>query len=110
MRAQRYIAMYFPFVQLLVDWPAHWCWSLALGGCDNGAQRRRADRVFALPGPVFSPIQQLSQVFDGYQQATVGLRRIGDLLRTPTSTPPAEHPRPRRAAARRGRVPRVHFR
>ena len=29
---------------------------------------------------VFSPVQQLSQVFDGYQQAMVGLRRITDLL------------------------------
>ena len=35
----------------------------------------------------FSPVQQLSQVFDGYQQAVVGLRRISDLLRMPTSTP-----------------------
>ena len=37
----------------------------------------------------FSPVQQLSQVFDGYQQATVGLRRITELLRLRTSTPPA---------------------
>jgi ATP-binding cassette subfamily B protein len=42
----------------------------------------------------FSPIQQLSSVFDGYQQAKVGLRRISDLLRTPTSVPPAENPVP----------------
>ena len=34
----------------------------------------------------FAPVQQLSQVFDGYQQAAVGLRRIRDLLRTPTSS------------------------
>ena len=37
----------------------------------------------------FGPVQQLSQVFDGYQQARVGLARIGELLRTPTSVPPA---------------------
>ena len=37
---------------------------------------------------VFAPVQQLSQVFDGYQQAMVGLRRITDLLRLSTSTPP----------------------
>ena len=41
---------------------------------------------------VFSPVQQLSQVFDGYQQAMVGLRRITDLLRLRTSTPPAAQP------------------
>ncbi|MET7771247.1 ABC transporter ATP-binding protein [Nocardia sp. NPDC005366] len=34
---------------------------------------------------LFGPIMQLSQVFDGYQQARVGLRRIGELLRTPSS-------------------------
>jgi ATP-binding cassette, subfamily B, bacterial len=41
---------------------------------------------------VFSPVQQLSQVFDGYQQAMVGLRRITDLLRLRTSTPPTQRP------------------
>jgi len=41
---------------------------------------------------VFSPIQQLSQVFDGYQQAMVALRRITDLLRLRTSTPAARRP------------------
>src|SRR5947208_1665649 len=35
---------------------------------------------------------ELSSVFDGYQQARVGLDRIGDLLRTPTSVPAAENP------------------
>jgi ATP-binding cassette subfamily B protein len=43
-------------------------------------------------GLFFAPVQQLSGVFDGYQQARVGLRRIADLLRTPTSVPPAEDP------------------
>ena len=42
----------------------------------------------------FTPIQQLSQVFDSYQQAQVGLVRIGELLDTPTSTPAALHPLP----------------
>jgi ATP-binding cassette subfamily B protein len=36
---------------------------------------------------VFAPVQQLSQVFDGYQQAMVGVHRITDLLRLRTSTP-----------------------
>jgi len=43
---------------------------------------------------LFSPVQQLSQVFDGYQQANVGLQRIKSLLRTPTSTPEAASPVP----------------
>ncbi len=56
-------------------------------------------------GLLFGPIQQLSQVFDGYQQADVGLRRIGDLLAPPSSRsrqPAPEHTVPiRRPPARR---------
>jgi ATP-binding cassette, subfamily B, bacterial len=37
-------------------------------------------------------VQQLSQVFDGYQQATVSLGRIQELLREPTSTKAADEP------------------
>ena len=51
---------------------------------------------------LFSPVQQLSQVFDGYNQAAVGLRRIKDLLRRTTSTPAAAHPRT--AGRPRGRI------
>jgi ATP-binding cassette subfamily B protein len=36
---------------------------------------------------LFAPVQQLSQVFDTYQQASAGLRRITGLLNTPISTP-----------------------
>ncbi len=43
---------------------------------------------------LFSPIQQFSQVVDGYQRAKVGMRRIGELLRTPTSTPLPADPVP----------------
>ncbi len=39
---------------------------------------------------LFSPVQQMSQVLDGYQRAKVGLDRIRELLHTPTSTPHAE--------------------
>src|SRR5215472_15995137 len=39
-----------------------------------------------------SPVQQMSQVFDGYQQANVGLNRVKSLLQTPTSTPQAGRP------------------
>jgi ATP-binding cassette subfamily B protein len=61
----------------------------------------------------FAPVQQLSQVFDGYQQAMVGLARIRDLLRTPTSTPAAANPVVVPAGARlRGHIKfdNVHFR
>lgn len=94
-RAQRYIALYFPFVQFLSTIAA----TLVLW---DGADRVHAGTltVGALIAYLlyidlfFSPVQQLSQVFDGYQQAAVGVTRIRDLLRTPTSTPPADDPRP----------------
>jgi ATP-binding cassette subfamily B protein len=53
---------------------------------------------------VFSPIQSLSQVFDGYQQAAVGLQRIKDLLRLKTSTPPPADPVPVRAEGLTGLI------
>jgi ATP-binding cassette subfamily B protein len=40
----------------------------------------------------FAPIQQLSQVFDSYQQARAGMRKIRTLLLEQTSTPKPEHP------------------
>ncbi len=42
----------------------------------------------------FSPIQQLSQAFDGYQQAVVGLGRLRTLMREPLGTPIAARPLP----------------
>ncbi|MET7767985.1 ABC transporter ATP-binding protein [Nocardia sp. NPDC005366] len=36
---------------------------------------------------LFAPIQQLSQVFDSYQQAVVGVDRLGELFRTEETTP-----------------------
>jgi ATP-binding cassette subfamily B protein len=90
LRAQRYIALYFPFVQMLSQ--------LALAAVlAVGATRVAGGRLS--PGVLtafllylemfFTPVQTLSQVFDGYQQARVGLTRIGELLRTPTSVPEA---------------------
>ncbi|MFZ3391907.1 ABC transporter ATP-binding protein [Rhodococcus sp. 7Tela_A2] len=86
MRSQRAISLYFPFISLLSD--------LALAAVVFVGAREVASGA-ATPGVLiafvlylnllFAPIQQLSQVFDGYQQARVGLRRIGDLLRTESS-------------------------
>lgn len=95
LRSQRYIAVYFPFVQFL----SHVAVLLTLVAgarlVDDGALTTGALIAFLLYIELlFSPVQQLSQVFDSYQQAAVGLRRLRGLLRTPTSTPPAAEPRP----------------
>ena len=88
LRAQRYIATYFPFVTLLSEVAqaavlAVGAWRVAAGDLTPGV----LTAFLLYLGMFFTPVQQLSQVFDGYQQAKVGLSRIGDLLRTPTSVP-----------------------
>lgn len=95
LRAQRYIALYFPFGQFLSNLAAGI--ALIVGAHRVGGGTLSAGALIAYLLYIdmfFSPIQQLSQVFDGYQQAAVGLRRIRDLLRTPTTTPPPAVPVP----------------
>nr|WP_258904748.1 ABC transporter ATP-binding protein [Actinokineospora sp. UTMC 2448] len=93
LRAQRYVATYFPFVSLLADLAQA---AVLLVGAQRvvaGDLQPGVLLAFMLYlGLFFAPIQQLSSVFDGYQQARVGLRRIGDLLRTPTTVTPPERP------------------
>lgn len=91
--AQRLVATYFPFVELLSQGAA----VVVLG---VGAGQIRAGRL--TPGELiafllylnqlFSPIQQLSQVFDTYQQARASMTQVGELLATPSSTPRPEQP------------------
>jgi ATP-binding cassette subfamily B protein len=103
LRAQRYIALYFPFVQFLSTLAGALVLFTAASQVHSGALTAGGLVAFLLYiDLLFAPVQQLSQVFDGYQQASVGLRRIKDLLRTPTSTPQAE--RPRRPGRPRGLV------
>ncbi|MCL9759081.1 ABC transporter ATP-binding protein/permease [Frankia sp. AiPa1] len=92
--AQRMIAIYFPGVEFLSRIAL--ALVLGIGARFVGRGSLTAGGLLAFMLYVnlfFSPVQQLSQVFDGYQQAMVGLRRLSDLLRMPTSTPQAEHPR-----------------
>jgi ATP-binding cassette subfamily B protein len=42
----------------------------------------------------FTPIQQLSQVFDSYQQARAGMRKLRTLFAEPIATPPPAQPVP----------------
>ncbi|MFZ0218311.1 MAG: ABC transporter ATP-binding protein [Candidatus Dormiibacterota bacterium] len=94
-RAQRYISIYFPFVQFLSDVAAAGILVFAATQYRAGTLSSGALIAYLLYiDLLFSPVQQLSQVFDGYQQAAVGLRRIRQLLGTPTSIPPPAHPQP----------------
>jgi ATP-binding cassette subfamily B protein len=87
-RAQRLIATYFPFVALLSDVSQLSVLGVGAARVASGELSPGVLTAFLLYlGLFFAPVQQLSQVFDGYQQARIGLTRIGELLRTPTSVP-----------------------
>ncbi|MDQ2957440.1 MAG: ABC transporter ATP-binding protein/permease [Actinomycetota bacterium] len=95
LRAQTYIAAYFPFVQFLADLAGALVLAFGAQRLSHGTLSAGALIAFFLYlDAFFGPVQQLSQVFDGYQQASVGLSRLRELLRTPTSTPPASNPLP----------------
>ncbi|GAB2855664.1 ABC transporter ATP-binding protein [Lentzea nigeriaca] len=95
LRAQRYIATYFPFVALLSGVAQAVVLAVGAHRVATGTLTPGVLLAFLLYlGLFFNPIQQLSGVFDGYQQARVGLRRIGDLLRTPTTVEPPATPIP----------------
>jgi len=105
LRAQRYIALYFPFVQTLSTVASALVLIVAVGEVRSGALSVGALIAYLLYiDMVFAPIQQLSQVFDGYQQAAVGLSRIKELLRLRTTVPSAADPAPMPAAGLTGRI------
>ncbi|GAA2567867.1 ABC transporter ATP-binding protein [Streptomyces lienomycini] len=109
-RGQWLISVYFPFVQLLSSAAA--VAVLVVGGAriDDATLTTGALVAYLLYIDLFfAPVQQLSQVFDGYQQASVSLGRIQELLREPTSTKAPE--KPRDVASLRGEIAfeDVHF-
>ncbi len=94
-KAQRLVAVYFPFVDFLSDIAV--CLVLGAGSvfAAHGSLSVGALIAFLLYlNLFFAPIQQLSQVFDSYQQARVAIVRITELLATATSLPPPANPVP----------------
>jgi len=92
-RGQWLISIYFPFVQLLSSVAAAAVLIAGAGRIDAATLTTGALVAYLLYIDLFfAPVQQLSQVFDGYQQATVSLGRIQELLQEPTSTENAEEP------------------
>ncbi|MFJ3194065.1 ABC transporter ATP-binding protein [Streptomyces griseoviridis] len=92
-RGQWLISVYFPFVQLLSSVAAAAVLITGAGRVDDATLTTGALVAYLLYIDLFfAPVQQLSQVFDGYQQATVSLGRIQELLQEPTSTKTADEP------------------
>lgn len=86
MVSQRAIALYFPFITFCSDLAS--AVAVAVGAAQISAGDLSAGALVAFLlylTMLFGPVQQLTQVFDGYQQAAVGLRRIADLLGTTSS-------------------------
>ncbi|MGW0733657.1 ABC transporter ATP-binding protein [Streptomyces sp. NPDC002851] len=109
-RGQWLISVYFPFVQLLSSVAAAAVLIVGAGRVDAGTLTTGALVAYLLYIELFfAPVQQLSQVFDGYQQATVSLGRIQELLREETSTAAPETPRDVRSLRGAIAFEDVHF-
>jgi ATP-binding cassette subfamily B protein len=93
MDAQRLVATYFPFVEFLSEVAA--AAVLGLGAylvANHGVTPGSVIAFLLYLDLFFSPIQQLSQVFDTYQQARASMQKLDELMRTPTGTPLSAHP------------------
>jgi ATP-binding cassette subfamily B protein len=91
--AQKLVAMYFPFVEMLSELAA--ALVLGVGSVllrDNALQTGTLIAFLLYVDLFFDPIQQLSQTFDSYQQARVSLDRIDELLSLESSVPPPADP------------------
>ncbi|MFI8822387.1 ABC transporter ATP-binding protein [Streptomyces sp. NPDC053431] len=93
-RGQWLISVYFPFVTLLSSVAAAAVLIVGAHRIEDGTLTTGALVAYLLYIDLFfAPVQQLSQVFDGYQQAAVSLKRMQELLQEPTSTAAAAAPR-----------------
>jgi ATP-binding cassette subfamily B protein len=91
--AQRLVATYFPFVQFLSGAADAIVLGVGAGLVGSGHLTSGALIAFILYIDMFfSPIQQLSQVFDSWQQTRVSVGRISELMGLETLTPPAADP------------------
>jgi ATP-binding cassette subfamily B protein len=93
LRTQVLQALYFPFILFLAT-----CGDavvLALGSALVHDGTIAAGTVIAFLlylDQFFAPVQQLSQVFDQWQQAVASMTKINELMQTPVTTPDAVDP------------------
>ncbi len=93
LRAQRLIALYFPFVSFLADLGAVAVLGASAVLVPDGVVTSGVVIAFLLyMNMFFSPIQQLSQTLDTWQQAKASLDKIEEILDAPTGTPEPETP------------------
>ncbi|WP_375499662.1 ABC transporter ATP-binding protein [uncultured Jatrophihabitans sp.] len=91
--AQRLVATYFPFVQFLAAVADALVLGVGASLIRDGSLTVGALIAFLLYIDLFfSPIQQLSQVFDAWQQTRVSVARIAELMALDTLTPEPSQP------------------
>jgi ATP-binding cassette subfamily B protein len=92
--AQRLVSIYFPFVQFLSSLADVIVLAVGAQMVHEGRLTTGVLIAFVLYVDMFfSPIQQLSQVFDSWQQTRISVARIDELMGLETRTPPAAEPR-----------------
>nr|WP_120491321.1 ABC transporter ATP-binding protein [Corynebacterium lactis] len=109
-RAQVAVAIFFPGINFVSELAT--AAVLAVGASQVAAGTTSPGVLVAFTlylGMLFGPVQQLSQVFDGYQQAKVGLNRIRDLLCTTPMDNSGTLSGARQAAAGELRLDRASF-
>jgi ABC-type multidrug transport system fused ATPase/permease subunit len=90
-RSIELIARFFPFLQLLSTVAKAIALAVAAHRIADASLSAGVLVAFLLYlDQFFTPIQQLSQVFDQWLQAKVAVSQLGALLRTPAATPEAE--------------------
>ncbi|MDQ6613280.1 MAG: ABC transporter ATP-binding protein/permease, partial [Actinomycetota bacterium] len=109
-QAQRLVALYFPFVEFLSEIAVAVVLGVGSVLVGNGSLTAGGLIAFVLFADLlFSPIQQLSQVFDAYQQARASMETINELMQVETLTPEPENPFPVGTLAGDIRLVDVHF-
>jgi ATP-binding cassette subfamily B protein len=92
--AQRLVSIYFPFVQFLSSLADVIVLAVGAQMVHEGRLTTGVLIAFILYVDMFfSPIQQLSQVFDSWQQTRISVARIDEVMQLETRTPAADEPR-----------------
>ncbi|MEV0370830.1 ABC transporter ATP-binding protein [Streptomyces sp. NPDC050636] len=110
-RSQYLMALYFPLIEFVGAVVAALVLAFGAGRVADGSMAIGTLVAYLLYLELFfTPVQQLSQLFDSYQQAAVSLGRVKEMLELRSSTP--EPGAPREVRRLRGEIvfDDVHFR